>query len=110
MTVDEVLADLSRRLPAMLAPLYAGSQQVIEVGLIGADDRLVWAYAAAHGLTVVTKDVDFREMALAFGPPPKVIWLRVGNGPTRTVELLLRTRVNEIKIFLADPSAILELQ
>ena len=100
--------NLSRRLPAMLAPLHAGSQQAIGAGLIRADDHSVWEYAAGQGLTVVTKDVDFRDMALAFGPPPKVIWLRVGNGPTRAVELLLRTRVNDVRIFLADPSAILE--
>ncbi len=101
--------NLSRRLPALLAPCYAGSQQVIGAGLIGADDRSVWVYAAAQGLTVVTKDVDFRDLSLAYGPPPKVIWLRIGNGPTRAVEVLLRSRLEEIQAFLAGPSALLEL-
>lgn len=101
--------NLSRRLSAVLAPLYAGSQQVIAAGLIGADDRVVWAYAASHGLAVVTKDVDFRDMAMSLGPPPKVIWLRIGNGPTRAVEALLRSRVHEVLAFLAGPSGLLIL-
>jgi predicted nuclease of predicted toxin-antitoxin system len=101
--------NLSRRLPTMLAPLYAGSQQVIGAGFIGADDRMVWAYAVTQGLAVVTKDVDFRDMALSLGPPPKVIWLRIGNGPTRAVEALLRFRMQAVLAYLAGPSAILEL-
>ena len=101
--------NMSRRLPAMLATLYAGSQQVIGAGLIGADDRTVWTYAAGHGLAVVTKDADFRDLSLAFGPPPKVIWLRIGNGPTSAVGVLLRSRLDEIQAFLAGPSALLEL-
>ena len=101
--------NLFRRLPAMLASLFPGSQQVIGAGLIGADDRTVWAYAGMHGLAVVTKDVDFRKMALAIGPPPKVIWLRIGNGPTHDVETLLGLRSHEVSAFLAGRLALLEL-
>jgi predicted nuclease of predicted toxin-antitoxin system len=44
------------------------------------------------------------------GPPPKVIWLRIGNGPTRDVVTLLRTRAADVQAFLADPAvAVLEL-
>ena len=99
--------NLSRRLPALLAAEYPGSQQVILVGLDGADDRTVWSYAAAHGLAVVSKDADFQQMAATLGPPPKVVWLRVGNGPTRDIAALLRTRVADVMAFLADPAAAL---
>ena len=69
----------------------------------------MWAYAAARGLAIVSKDADFQALSAALGPPPKVIWLRVGNGPTRDVEALLRSRA-DIRAFLADPtSALLEL-
>jgi predicted nuclease of predicted toxin-antitoxin system len=103
--------NLSRRLPVLLAAQYPGSEQVVPVGLAAADDRAVWAYAAAHGLAVVSKAADFRQLAATLGPPPKVVWLRLGNGPTRDVEALLRSRVADVLAFLADPAAaLLELR
>ena len=102
--------NLSRRLPTLLAGEFPGSEQILLVGLDGADDRAVWAYAAAHGLAIVSKDSDFQLLSAALGPPPKVVWLRVGNGPTRVVEALVRSRAADIQTFLADPaSALLEL-
>jgi predicted nuclease of predicted toxin-antitoxin system len=99
--------NLSRRLPALLAAEFPGSEQALLAGLATADDRAVWAYAAARGLALVSKDADFQALSAALGPPPKVIWLRVGNGPTRVVEALLRSRVADIRAFLADPTAAL---
>ena len=102
--------NLSRRLPALLAAEFPGSEQVLLAGLANADDRAVWAYAAARGLAVVSKDADFRHLSATLGPPPKVVWLRVGNGPTRDVEALLRSRAADIRAFLSDPAAsVLEL-
>ncbi len=50
------------------------------------------------------------RLSATLGPPPKVVWLRVGNGPTRHVEVLLRARSADVRAFLADPtSALLEL-
>lgn len=97
--------NLSRRLPVLLAAEYPASQQVFTAGLDKADDRAVWEYAKANGLAVVSKDGDFLALATRLGSPPKFIWLRVGNGPTRQVEPLLRTRRIDLVAFLADPSA-----
>jgi len=99
--------NLSRRLPALLLAEYPGSEQVVVAGLSGADDRAVWVYAAAHGLAIVSKDADFQQLAATRGPPPKVVWLRVGNGPTRDIVTLLRGRVADILVFLAAPAAAL---
>lgn len=102
--------NLSRRLPALLAAEFPGSEQVIGAGLATADDRAVWAYAAARGLAVVSKDADFAQLSAVSGPPPKAIWLRIGNGPTRDVVALLRARAADVQAFLADPAAdVLEL-
>jgi predicted nuclease of predicted toxin-antitoxin system len=99
--------NLSRRLPARLAAEFPGSEQVLLAGLAGADDLTIWAYAATHGLAVVSKDADFSQLSATLGPPPKVVWLRVGNGPTRAVEALLRSRAADVLAFLADPAAAL---
>src|SRR5258708_7725783 len=94
--------NLSRRLVRFLATEYPGSEHIDEVGLGTADDQAVWAYAAARGLAIVSKDSDFRHLALLRGPPPKVVWLRVGNGPTSAVATLLRNREADVRVFLAD--------
>ena len=56
--------NLSGRLPALLAAEFPGSEQVIAAGLATADDRAVWAYAAAHGPAVVSKDADFARLSV----------------------------------------------
>jgi predicted nuclease of predicted toxin-antitoxin system len=102
--------NLSRRLPGLLAAEFPGAEQVFTAGLATSDDRTIWAYAAAHGLAIVSKDVDFLAISAALGPPPKVIWLRIGNGPTRHVVTLLQARTADVQAFLADPAAsLLEL-
>ncbi len=102
--------NLSRRLPQRLATEFPGSEHVFLAALADADDRVVWGYAAARGLAIVSKDGDFQQLSAALGSPPKVIWLRVGNGPTHQIETLLRSRAGDILTFLSDPvAALLEL-
>ena len=102
--------NLSWRLPIRLAEEYPASAHVVAAGLSRAEDRAVWTYAASKDLAVVSKDKDFAEMAMAYGPPPKLIWLRVGNASTREIEALLRTRMADVIAFLADSSlAVLKL-
>jgi len=81
---------LSGRLVELLADVYPESEQILALGLGGAGDGVVWEYAKLHGLTIVSKDSDFYERSLRVGAPPKVIWLRLGNCATATVEMLLR--------------------
>jgi predicted nuclease of predicted toxin-antitoxin system len=47
--------NLSRRLLGRLGDLYPDSEHVVLVGLEGADDRTIWAYAASRGLVIATK-------------------------------------------------------
>ena len=99
--------NLSRRLPGLLAAEFPGSEQIIAAGLTGADDRTVWNYAVAHGLAIVSKDADFQKLSATLGPPPKVIWLHVGSGPTRHIVTLLQSRVANVLTFLTDQNAAL---
>jgi len=82
--------NLSHRLPVLLADLHPTSSQVRLIGMEQAEDAAIWAYAKAHGFTVVTKDADFAERSGLYGSPPKVVWLRFGNCSARDVELVLR--------------------
>lgn len=88
--------NLSFRLVEPLQDAYPDTTQVRLVGLEHADDQAVWEYARQHDFVIVTKDSDFHELSLLAGPPPKVIWLRVGNVPTNAVLELLTSRADEL--------------
>jgi predicted nuclease of predicted toxin-antitoxin system len=97
--------NLSPRLVGQLAAEFPGSAHVRDAGLAAAPDPDVWAYAAANGLAIVSKDTDFQQRALLYGHPPKVIWVRLGNCSTAAVAALLRARRADIQAFEADPVA-----
>ena len=102
--------NLSRQLRRLLTDLYPQSQQVREIGLDDAPDTVIWAYALDHGLVIVTKDADYRDLSIARGHPPKVIWIRLGNCPTSEVATLLRDRYDDLIAFNRDDgAALLEL-
>ncbi len=94
--------NLSPRLKSALDDIYTGTVHVREVGLESADDVEVWSYAREHGLVVVSKDSDFRQLSFTFGHPPKVVWIRRGNCSTSEIEMLLRDRFDEILAFHDD--------
>jgi predicted nuclease of predicted toxin-antitoxin system len=96
--------NLSPRLVQALIDVFPGCVHVRDLGLSGADDGAVWDYAKANGYVIVSKDSDFHQMSFVHGPPPKVIWVRLGNAPTVQIETLLRTRAAEIASFIADPT------
>ena len=97
--------NLSPRLIRLLESDFPGSAHVREVGLRGADDRVVWEYAIAHGLAIVSKDDDFRQRSQLHGHPPKVIWLRVGNVTTSHIARVIADNREQIRAFLTDPEA-----
>ena len=78
--------NLSHRLVGQLVAEFPGSTHVRTVGLPTSPDPDVWAFAAANGLTIVSKDTDFQQRAARFGHPPKVIWVRLGNCTTADIQ------------------------
>jgi predicted nuclease of predicted toxin-antitoxin system len=71
------------------------------VNLDSATDREVWEYAGEHSYVLASKDSDFRQLAFLHGPPPKVLWLRVGNVSTATVHQVLVDHRAAIEAFVA---------
>jgi predicted nuclease of predicted toxin-antitoxin system len=97
--------NLSHRLVAQLAIEFPGSAHVRDARLATAADPNVWAYSAANGFVIVSKDTDFQQRALLYGHPPKVTWVRLGNCSTAAVAALLRSRLADIQAFEIDPVA-----
>lgn len=59
-------------------------------GLAQKTDTEIWEFAKLNDFCIVTQDVDFAERSRLHGSPPKVVWLRCGNAPTREIEALIR--------------------
>lgn len=94
--------NLSRRLAARLSDLFPSSSHVASENLLMAPDAAVWEYARSRGFAIVTADADFYELAITHGAPPKIIWLRGCDYPTRVAERLIRDQAIRIAEFLDD--------
>jgi predicted nuclease of predicted toxin-antitoxin system len=97
--------NLSPRLVVRLGDLFPDASHVALAGLDRASDTQVWAYAQAHGYTIVTKDADFSDLSLLRGSPPRVIRLRIGNCTTAQIEALIRRYQDAIMAFDSDAEA-----
>ena len=96
--------NLSFKLVSSLEGAFPGSSHVRLLGLDQSDDLTIWDHAARSGFTLATLDGDFAELLAMRGPPPKVVWLRCGNQPTRFVETLLLERAAELLLLEAEPT------
>lgn len=93
--------NLSRHLVGHLRDAFPASVHVVEVELDTATDREIWEYAGDHDLVLVSKDSDFRQLAFLYGPPPKVVWLRIGNATTADIATVILDHLEVLEEFSA---------
>lgn len=91
----------------LLQDLLPSSLAARDVNLSTAKDQEVWSFARLRGLVVATKDADFRQRSMLFGPPPKIIWIAIGNCSTQTIANVFRERYPEIISFESDSESAL---
>ena len=63
------------------------------LGLHDADDLDVFMAARDSDVIVMTKDVDFVDLLMKHGPPPKMIWLTCGNTSNEFLKGILLTKL-----------------
>ena len=97
--------NLSPRLVATLAPEFPENAHIETLRMRGVTDTRIWDYARDSGFVIVSKDNDFRQRAFLYGPPPKVIWLSVGNADTALIAGLLRRNKTRIMTFIEEHDA-----
>ena len=95
--------NLSPRLVDLGAGIWPESAHVETLGKRGAGDAEIWLLAGQLGLTIVSKDDDFRNLALVRGPPPKVVWIQAGNASTARIAEILSSIATELEAFSLDP-------
>ena len=97
--------NLSHRLVATLASEFPESAHIETLGMRGETDTRIWDYARDSGFVIVSKDNDFRQRTFLYGPPPKIIWLSVGNADTVTITGLLQRNKTRIVTFIEERDA-----
>ncbi len=95
--------NLSRKLVSRLSDIFPESSHVQFHDLAEKTDTEIWEFAKKNDYSIVTQDADFAERSRLYGSPPKVIWLRCGNAPTRQVENLIRNGEEAILELLNNP-------
>jgi len=97
--------NLSYLLVAALADVFPGSAHVRDAGLSAGSDEAVWSLARQAEYAIVSKDSDFHLRSFVEGPPPKIVWLQVGNCSTADIERRIRNHVDELRRFFDDASS-----
>ena len=55
------------------------SLHVSDIDLDRADDLAIWRFAQDREWVIVSKDEDFQDLSVRYGPPPQLVWVRLGN-------------------------------
>ena len=81
--------NLSRKLVQRLADCIPVPLMSSATELLRSPDREIWDFAKANGFLIISTDVDFYNLAMTLGPPPKIVWLRRRTHPTADAERVL---------------------
>ena len=82
---------LDAQLPPAIAPWIASTfgvecEHVRETELAQAEDLKIFQTVRIAGHVIVSKDEDFSDLVTRLGPPPQILWLRVGNLTNRALQ------------------------
>ena len=62
---------------------------VKRLGMVNANDSLIFEAARLANAIVLTKDADFSLLLERLGPPPQVLWVRCGNTSKAHIQRIL---------------------
>jgi predicted nuclease of predicted toxin-antitoxin system len=101
--------NLSFKLAMRLSDLCQDVTHVRALGLEQAPDLEILAFAREWGAVIISMDRDFAELALFYGSPPAIVWLRCGNQPTAVIESKLRAAWDGIVGLEESEATVLEV-
>jgi predicted nuclease of predicted toxin-antitoxin system len=71
--------NISHRIIPNIQDIFPNAMQVRELGLENLADKEIWDYAKKNEFVIVTFDMDFYDLSVIWGNPPKIIWIRTFN-------------------------------
>lgn len=76
---------IDENLPPSIAQRCCESVHALSLGKRPTDTNL-WLTAKSQGWVILSKDADFFSRMISHGPPPKVVWMRIGNMRRQNLE------------------------
>ncbi|WP_291828042.1 DUF5615 family PIN-like protein [Bosea sp. (in: a-proteobacteria)] len=105
---------IDAQLPPALAERLAAAgfeaSHVHRVGLGGASDRAIWRRACETADALITKDVDFVQLARSDAAGVAVIWIRIGNVTNSALWRVLEPALPDIVAALRAGERIVEIR
>jgi predicted nuclease of predicted toxin-antitoxin system len=83
---------------------------VRSLGLARATDEAVFRAARSAEAIVVTKDQDFVRLLAAHGPPPRVLWITLGNTSNRRLQAVLSSHLRPALELFRTGEALVEIR
>jgi predicted nuclease of predicted toxin-antitoxin system len=72
-------------------------------------DEALFLKARGMAEVVITKDVDLMNILQRFGPPPRILWLRMGNTSNARLKELFTKQLTEALRMLREGEPLVEL-
>ena len=105
---------IDAQLPPALAERLAAAgfkaSHVDRIGLGGASDLAIWRQAPALADALITKDIDFVQLARSDALGVAVIWIRIGNVTNAALWRVLEPALPEIVAALRAGERIVEIR
>lgn len=92
--------NLSINLPRTVVSNFPDSKHISELAIERSTDRQLFDFAGKNNFTIVTKDKDFYHLLNTLGPPPKIVWLSIGNCSNKKVIELFAKHQKQIAEFI----------
>lgn len=83
---------------------------VRELDMAQSADSLIWRHAIAREYIIISKDQDFRDLAIRTNGQCRMIWIRTGNCRVAKLLDLVSAAWSEIVIALESGETIVELR
>ncbi|MBY0436464.1 MAG: DUF5615 family PIN-like protein [Cyclobacteriaceae bacterium] len=99
--------NLSVKLPRLIGDSFHGSSHVYDLKIDRLPDKEIFSFAGKNDFTIVTKDKDFYHLLNTFGPPPKIVWVNVGNRRNEEVVKILLNHIGGIREFIKSNRSLL---
>lgn len=101
---------IDKNLSHRIKIIFPDSLHVSDLKMDKADDIEIWNKGKHENYCILTKDKDFLNYTVKYGPPPKIIFIKCGNVSTREIIDTLELKIIDITSFINTQStSILEI-
>jgi predicted nuclease of predicted toxin-antitoxin system len=103
-------AQLPPALADMLTSLGFDAHHVRAMGLLSASDDEIWRAGRDQQAAILTKDEDFAARVQREGPPPQVVWVRLGNTTNRSLLPRMAALWSQVQTALERGEGLIEIR